>query len=303
MRHTKSRLWFALTALALLSAVHAQAQVLSAALALFPSDTKSVEYDDLGELRKLPNYQKLRQQFTDVRLQQVMRTFRKLGITEALVEEAVFASDGVESYGTIFGTFSGSAAKKSIGWNSLTNIAFRHEQILCPHGATCVWFSEDSTAVFGTQAQLRRLIETREGGVANLSQNKLLTDLLTRGTEGKPMIGAGPGNQLLRWIADSVPQSALSSFGLSKLLSGVSWFSYQVSFPSEDQAFKSHVDMRLVCSSEAEARALSQVINAYKSIQQASASAGLEEKRFDQLSASSSGAEVLVKTELLDLQK
>lgn len=277
-----------------------KANVLSEALLLFPSDTKSVEYDNLGELRKLANYQTLRQQYTDRGLQQALRSFWKLGMAEDTVDEVVLASNGAESYGIAFGTFSGAIARKRLGWTSLTNVLFHNEHILCPRGPACVWFFEDSTAVFGTQAQLRRVIEVRDGGATSMQQNAALTDLLTRSGTTAPVIGAGPGSTILSWIGDSIPQSVLTTLGLNKLLSSILWFCYNVSFPPASQSSTTHVEMKLLCSSESDAATLRQVLTAYSVMQQAGTGTGVTQKHFDHAAISSSGTAVAVKADLVD---
>jgi hypothetical protein len=299
---TKSKpcAWLCYAVLAVMSTAIVEANVLSEALILFPSDTKSVEYNNLSELRKLANYQTLRRQYTDRGLRQALRSFRKLGMREDTVEEVVLASNDAESYGIAFGTFSGAIARKTLGWTSLTNVLFHNEHILCPHGPSCVWFFEDSTAVFGTQEQLRRVIEVRDGGAPRMPQNAALTDLLTRSETTAPVIGAGPGSKILSWIGESIPQSALTTLGLNKLLSSILWFCYDVSFPRASQSSTTHVEMKLLCSSESDAATLRQVLGAYSVMQQAGASTGLMQKHFDHAAISSSGTVVAVKADLVD---
>ncbi len=244
--------------LLLLSVALTRADVLPDALLLFPADTKSVEYDNLGELRRLPNYQTLRQQYAlSATLQRALLSFRKLGITEDAVQQVITGSNAEGLYGIALGTFSGEDAWKRATRAAFTKAVIEKEQIVCPKGPVCVWFFEDATAVFGSYAQIRRMIEARNGTIARLLTNATLTDLLTHHEQSAPLVGVGPGSDVIRWIGETIPR------GLTRILENVQWFSYAVSFPSIP-----HIEMKLVCSSEADAQTLQQVLSALSAIRQ-----------------------------------
>lgn len=262
--------------LLLLSVALTRADVLPDALLLFPSDTKSVEYDNLGELRRLPNYQKLRQQYAlNATLQRALLSFRKLGITEEDVQEVVTGSNAGGLYGIALGTFSGEDAWKRATRAAFTKAVIEEEPIVCPKGPVCVWFFEDATAVFGSYAQIRRMIEARNGTIPRLLTNATLTDLLTHHEHSAPLVGVGPGSDIIRWIGETIP------LGLTKILENVQWFSYAVSFPSVP-----HIEMKLLCSSEADAQTLQQVLSALNTLHQ-----------LDHASISSTGTTVIVTAE------
>lgn len=83
----------------------------------FPAQTQYVENDNLTELRKLPSYNTLRQNFSGRPLEEAKAVLGQLGVQEDQVQEIVTGSDSAAFYRLVAGTSSSDAIKRTDGPN------------------------------------------------------------------------------------------------------------------------------------------------------------------------------------------
>lgn len=256
------------------------AQVIPEALLSFPAQTQYLEYDNLAELRALPNYSVLREKFAGKPLEDAKASMLRLGIQEDQVHEIVSGSSAKAFYGLVGGTFSGQAAavrgrQHGMATRILTSEAF------CPKDGTCVVFLENSLAAFGTLAELKEMLETRQGLITRLNSNRAIVTLLNNTDQRAPVRGLICGNELNTTLSDMLKESTGWNMDWSKISSNISALAYSVRFDS-----KAHVAAVLECASKTAAALLAQTLNAMASLQSVSASSGVA---FQNLQVSSSG--------------
>jgi hypothetical protein len=238
-----------LSGLITFTATHAlHAQIISEALLSFPTETESVEYDNLASLRMLPNYDALQRQFSGKPLEHAKAALAKLGIPAEQVTEMVVGSSPGTLYGLLGGTFRGSVAAHLAAKRSILALKLEDAYMYCPGVGTCLVFLQDWLVAFGTPGELKAMLQARQGVRASLSSNRAFVALMN-GTEGAaPVRGVAPGNELntlIGGIAMDWPQFS----------AGVSLIGYSVNFDS-----KAHVTARLECKSVMAATLLKQML-------------------------------------------
>jgi hypothetical protein len=256
------------------------AELLSQALLFFPASTKSLEYENLAQLRKLPDYAKLRQQYSGAALDRAEATFSKLGITEDSIAEAVSTIGSADLYGIVSGSFSGIEARKQAAKTAFRQLTLGNKNVYCSDTEVCVLFLEDSVAAFGKVEDLKAILRARQGITPRLGEKTPISDLLAKADLHAPVIGIAPGSELNNFIGDDIPGGYLSKANLSKLLATISLFQYSVRLDN-----KAHLNMNLSCATSLEAAALSQSLSTLNALHSISSS---DTASFDHLAANSS---------------
>lgn len=243
------------TILLLLAACCLRAEIVSEAMLAFPAQTESIEYDNLYELRRLPNYNTLKQRFAGKQLDDAKAALAKLGVNELQVHEIVMGTGPGGFYGLVAGTFSGAQAVKSAQRSGIGPHIADNEKIFCPQGTSCVVFLEDSLAAFGALEQVKSILETRLGVTPRLSSNATVSSLMN-GTQTRfPVRGVVYGSQLSSVIGEALQDESGLHIDWSQFTSNISAFSYSVSMDS-----KAHVVAKLLCKSPTTAGVLRQML-------------------------------------------
>jgi hypothetical protein len=99
------------------------AVLLQEAITAFPAQTTSLEYDALGKLRKLPDYQNLRKQYSGEGLDHAQRDLALLGVSEEQLREVITASGPNGFFGLMAGNFQLDAVAKEAAKHGMTKIA------------------------------------------------------------------------------------------------------------------------------------------------------------------------------------
>ena len=180
---------------ALAGCLSSSAEIIPEALLSFPSQTSYVEYDNLQSLRTLKNYSVLRQRFTGKPLEEAKAALARLDIQEDQVHEIVSGTSPTAFYGLVSGIFSGQAAA-AVGKRKGFAVKILESQAYCPGGQSCVVFLENSLAAFGTPAELKRMLEARQGFTTRLSSNRDVVSLLNNTEWQAPVRGAMFGGEL-----------------------------------------------------------------------------------------------------------
>jgi hypothetical protein len=257
-----------------------RAELLSQALLSFPASTKSLEYDNLAQLRRLPNYQTLRKQYSGASLERAQATLATLGITEESIQEVVSTVGSADFYGIVSGSFSGIQAGRRAAKVGFHQLLVGKEQAQCSATGVCVMFLEDSLAAFGGAKELQAMLQARQGTSPRLGAETAISELLSKADLRAPVIGIAPGSDLSAWIGDGVANGLLSQADLSKLLDNISLFQYSVKI--DDRA---HVNLNLACASSLAAVALRGSLSALNAMH--SLSNGDAASTFEHLTVSS----------------
>jgi hypothetical protein len=278
---------------ALSAARDLSAEIISEALLSFPSQTEYVEYDNLAALRTLPDYNTLRQRFSGKPLEDAKIALGQLGIHEDQVHEIVSGSSSTAFYGLVAGTFSGELVAKSARGKSAAAKVLEN-QAFCPGKGTCVVFLEDSLAAFGTLAELKDLLEARQGFLGRLNSNRKVVGLLNSTERRAPVRGVVFGGQLNTAISDMLQDLSGWNRDWSRLSANISAIGYSVKLDS-----KAHVSATLECTSGTAAALLVQMLSALSSLQSVTGSTGSSTAGmpFQNLQVSSSGNIVDFKTD------
>jgi hypothetical protein len=270
MEHERRHNTLAMVILALLTAQGLRAEIVSAAMLSFPAKTEAVEYDNLYELRRLPNYATLRQRFTGKPLEDAKAALARLEIHENDVHEIVMGTSPTAFFGLVSGTFSGSVAAKTAKKKGIWPHLIDAEKAYCPKGMTnCVVFLEDSLAAFGTLNQLKAILDARLGTVARLSSNKSMSYLMGATQARSPVRGAVYGSQLNTVISDALQTESGLNIDWTTFATNISAFGYSVNMDT-----KAHVIAKLQCKSPTTAAVLRQMLGALSGMQSVATKVG-----------------------------
>ena len=269
------------------------ADIISQALSSLPAQTGYVEYENLTSLRKLRDYDRLRQRFSGKPLQKVRIALGQLGIREDQVNELVVASNPTEFYGIAAGTFREQSSKR----NGIQKDSVAHaldSQALCPASGTCLLFLEDSVAAFGTLSQLREMVRAREGSTTRLTSNSTVVSLLNSTNNQAPVRGVLVGDQLETAISDVLRDWTGWNRDWSRVSASIRDFGYSVEFDKG-----AHLTATVKCRSATSATLLLQMLRLLDSMQsmpiaRGNADAGLP---FRNLHASLSGSTVVFRAD------
>ncbi len=123
----------------------------STAIAGFPTQTLRVEYSSPAKLRKLPNYQSLRQRFVGPRLQQIESSLAQLGIREDDIDDLMMGwrpgDREMDLYGFASGRFDKAAVASRAAAQNLTPTPLGGQQAYCLQAGlagSCVVVLENS---------------------------------------------------------------------------------------------------------------------------------------------------------------
>jgi len=226
--------------------------LLSQALSSFPQSTNSLEYDNLTELRKSPEYTALRRQYSGAAFKRIESLFSKIGITEERAQEIVTGSGASGFYGMVRGSFNSTQVLNKRLQSGVSLSPVGNRQALCSGEGLCVLFLPDSVAAFGSVNDLNTILDVRAQQSAPLAGNKTITQLLAKADLGAPVIGIGPGSELIDWISTGMVKELSSQLSGTPALNTVSVFQYSVRVSS-----KARVNMYFDCSSSLAANSLS----------------------------------------------
>jgi hypothetical protein len=260
------------------------AELLPQAIANLPAAALSLERDNLQALRALPSYQTLRQMYSGKSLNESKAALEQLDIPESSVDEVAISRDATGYFGIVSGGFSARTALAGAARKNTRRFIADGISVLCPSPSTCIAFLADSLAAFGTEAQVRSIVDTRAGHQKALNANQPLASLLAAVDRSAPVIGVAPGSELNNWIGDALPRELLSEESLRSALSGIELFSYSARFDR-----KAHLKMALQCHSALQANTLSGTLKTVGAMQSIGNRLGSTALPFENLAASASG--------------
>ncbi len=268
-------------------------EILSSAMLAFPAKTESLEYDNLSELRRLPNYTALKKRFAGAQLEDAQTALKKLNVSESEVHELVMGTSATAFYGLLSGTFSGSEAQKAAKKAGIWPHMIGREPVYCPKGAaTCVVFLEDSLAAFGSLKDLNLILETRIGVNPQLLTNRSIVALMNSTPARDPVRGVVYGSQLTSVITDALHDGSGMNIDWKPFSANINAFAYSVVMDS-----RAHVTAKVLCKSATTAGVLRQMLGALNGVESVATKVGKDPDTmpFQNLQVSVSGEQVDLK--------
>jgi hypothetical protein len=255
--------------LVLPAALHAQDMV-KEALASFPAETIRVESSDITQLRKIPNYQSLRQRYQGPRLKKLEDSLAQLGIRESDVDKLILGwqagSKEMALFGLASGHFDASAIAQNAQSRGMPPTPIDNQQAFCLQGGlegTCIVVLSDSLGAFGSLTVLTSLLEARAGQRPSLSSNEHMAGVIADADKDAPIWGVAVGVAVGDWIKSAMPSQGQIKLDWSRVFQDVESLTYSV-----NAADKVTVDMKLNCTTTEAATSLRQILEGLKLAQQ-----------------------------------
>ena len=248
----------------------AGADFVSTAMTGFPAQTLRVEYNSAAKLRKLPNYQALRQRFLGPRLQQFESSLAQIGIGENDIDELMIGwkpgDKEMDLYGFASGRFDKAQVASRAAAQNLTPTPIAGQQAYCLQAGvagTCVVVLENSLGAFGPLTALTSLLEAHAGQAPGLNSDERFTGLLAQTRKDAPIWGIALESAIGDWFRGWLSLQSSLKLDWSRVFEKVDSLIYSI-----DAADKVNLDMKLNCTAPEDAATLRQVLEGLKMAQQ-----------------------------------
>ena len=245
-------------------------ELVKEALAGFPPESIRIEYSSPTKLRRISNYQSLRQRYQGPRLQKLETALSQLGIREGDVDELILGweagSKEMDLYGLASGHFDPQAIAQSAQSRGMPPTPIGNQQAFCLQGGlegTCIVAVSNSLGAFGSLTALTSLLEARGGQRPGLGSNQKLAALVDQANKDAPIWGVAVGPAVGDWFKNSMPSQGDIKLDWAKVFQDVESLSYAV-----DAADKVTVAVNMNCVSTDAASSLRQILEGLKLAQQ-----------------------------------
>jgi len=241
------------------------------AMSGLPAQTLRVEYSSPSKLRTLSNYQTLRGKFLGPRLQQLESTLAQIGVQEGDIDELMIGwrpgDKEMDLYGFASGHFDKAQVASRAAAQNLTPTPISGQQAYCLSAGvagTCVVILENSLGAFGPLSTLTTLLEAHEGQSPSLSSDARFTALLGDVNKEAPIWGIALGGAVADWFGGwmSSQQNTLK-LDWTQVFQKVDSLTYSIGITDN-----ANLDVKLNCSTAADATTLRQVLDGLKMAQQ-----------------------------------
>ncbi|MBZ5561613.1 MAG: hypothetical protein LAP13_04255 [Acidobacteriia bacterium] len=245
-------------------------ELVKEALAGFPPESIRIEYSSPTKLRRISNYQSLRQRYQGPRLQKLETALSQLGIREGDVDELILGweagSKEMDLYGLASGHFDPQSIAQSAQSRGMPPTPIGNQQAFCLQGGlegTCIVAVSNSLGAFGSLTALTSLLEARAGQRPGLGSNQKLAALVDQANKDAPIWGVAVGPAVGDWFKNSMPSQGDIKLDWAKVFQDVESLSYAV-----DAADKVTVAVNMNCVSTDAASSLRQILEGLKLAQQ-----------------------------------
>lgn len=242
----------------------------TSAMSGLPTQTTRVEYSSPSALRKLPNFQSLRQKFLGQRLQQLEGALGQIGISENDIDNLMIGwkpgDKEMDLYGYASGHFDKSQVASRAAAQNVTPTPISGQQAYCLTAGvagTCVVILEDSLGAFGPLSTLTTLLDAHAGQSPNLSTDPRFSTLLNDVDKSAPIWGIALGGAVADWFGGWLSSQNTLKLDWSQVFQKVDSLTYSI-----DAADKVTVNIKLNCSTPQDASTLRQVLDGLKMAQQ-----------------------------------
>ncbi len=260
---------FLLSAFCLLPSAWAQ-DLAKDALTSFPPQTIRLEYARPAKLRKLPDYENLRQRYVAPNLQNLEASLSKLGIGERDIDELVLGwqanAKPTDLEGLAAGHFDSSAMAKRAAVQNLAPVPVAGLRAYClgsEPASTCVVVLGKTRGAFGPLSSLTTMLQARNEGGASISSDTRFTTLVKEAHMDAPIWGIAIGQGVTDWFKGWMPGQNEIQLEWSKTFQTVETLFYSV-----ETAEKVHLNVKLACTSPEAAVNLRQIFEGLKLFQQ-----------------------------------
>lgn len=250
--------------------IGASQDFVTTALSGIPTDTLRVEYASPSKLRKLPNFQNLRGKFLGPRLQQLEGALDQIGIHEDDIDELVTGwkpgDKAMDLYGYASGHFDKAAVANRAATDNLTPTPISGQQAYCLTAGvagTCVVILENSLGVFGPLASLTDLLDVHAGQSPNVTADSRFAGLLRDVNKDAPIWGIAVGGAVADWFGGWLSAQNNLKLDWGQVFQKVDSLTYAI-----DTAENVNLDLKLNCTTAADAATLRQVLDGLKMAQQ-----------------------------------
>lgn len=254
-----------------MGAAPAGAQQLSQeALKSFPAGTTQIEYARPEALRKLADYNTLRQQYMGPWLKKLVASLEQLGIKESDVDELMlgWTSGGAskETYGLAIGRFDSAALDKSAAERNIAPDKIGGKTGYCLGAGLetqCVVLLDPSLGAFGTLNSLSEMMDVRNGARPSLGSDATFLKMTTEADTTAPIWGIATDGAVAAWFRMWMPTQQNIKLDWAQVFKGVDSLNYAVNAGDDVE-----LHMNLYCKSPDTAASLRQVLEGLKLAQQ-----------------------------------
>jgi len=244
--------------------------LVSEALAGFPPETIRVEFSSPAKLRKLSNYQNLRQRYVGPRLQALESALAELGVREESIDDLMLGwqpgKGDMGLYGFASGRFDPKAIAESAAARGMSPSPVAGEQAYCLEAGlagSCVVVLGNSLGAFGTLTSLTAMLEGRAGQGSSLSSSDRLARLIGDAKKDAPIWGVAVGVAVGDWFRGWMPNQGNLKLDWGRVFETVESLVYSV-----EAGEKVKLDLKLDCTTTEDATTLRQVLEGLKLAQQ-----------------------------------
>ncbi len=262
----------ALVVLASVPGTGAAADFVTTAMSGLPTTTLRVEYSSPSKLRKLANYQSLRGKFLGPRLQQLEGALAQIGISEDDIDELMIGwkpgDKEMDLYGYASGHFDKLKVSDRAAANNLTPTDISGQQGYCLSAGlagTCVVILDNSLGAFGPLSSLTTVIDTHNGQAPSIDSDPRFTSLLGDINKDAPIWGIALGGAVADWFGGWLSTQNSIKLDWGQVFQKVDSLTYAIT--AED---KVNLDLKLNCTTAADADSLHHVLDGLKMAQQLS---------------------------------
>lgn len=245
------------------------------AMSGLPTQILRVEYSSPSKLRRLSNYQNLRGKFLGPRLQELESALGQVGIREDDIDELMIGWKPGDKEMDLFGYASGHFDKAQVASrasaDNLTPTPIAGQQAYCLSAGvagTCVVILENSLGAFGPLSSLTTLLEAHQGQAPNLNSDPRFSGLIGDVNKAAPIWGIALNGAVADWFGGWLSSQNNLKLDWTQVFQKVDSLTYSI-----DVADKVNLDIKLNCTTPADATTLRQVLDGLKMAQQLSWSA------------------------------
>jgi hypothetical protein len=245
-------------------------QLSQEALKSFPAGTTQIEYARPAALRKLANYNTLRQQYMGPWLKKLVASLGQLGIKESDVDELMLGwSSGDASkatYGLAAGRFDPAALDKSAAERNIAPDTIGGKTGYCLGAGLetpCIVLLEPNLGAFGTLNSLSEMMDVRSGARPSLGSDATFLKISNEAETTAPVWGIATDGAVAGWFQNWMPTQRNVRLDWAQVFQNVDALSYAVNTGDNVQ-----LHMELYCKSSDAAASLHQVLEGLKLAQE-----------------------------------
>lgn len=240
------------------------------ALSSFPNGTIQIEYSSPGTLRKLADYDALRQRYMGAWLKELETSLKQLGIKESDVDELMlgWAPGGSrrEVYGLARGRFDPQVLGERAAERHIAPDKIGGKTGYCLGAGLetpCLVLLGADEGAFGTLKSLSEMMDVRNGARPGLGSDAEFSTLVAAAPTEAPIWGIATDGAVAAWFRGWMPTQHNIQLDWKQVFQGVDALSYSINAGNDVR-----LNLDLHCNSLETATSLRQVLEGLKLAQQ-----------------------------------